>query len=512
MTEPISILGLPGVKRDGTLLDGENYYVDALWMRFQRKRPRKMGGYQVIVKQFSGDGRGMWGMSEDGAVYLHVGAQSTLERVSIDALTGVPTGVIDRTPAGFTADDDNAWHFAELFDTVGTVNYLIAHAAPWAANLADDTDRPVYIGQHTGIGPLTAVASVGPAGNGVSGGCSVFYPYAFYYGDDGYLQWSVPLLPSDVVGAGSGETRIARDKVVHGAPLRAGPGNAPSGLFWTLSSLVRLTFVGGSTIFNFDVIADESSILSPRGVVELDGRFYWPGLDRFLTFNGVVQEIPNDMNSNWFFENLNYDLRGLIWGYKVPRFGEIWWCYPRGTATECTHAIVYKPATGEWYDTPLPNGGRSCGFFAQLYRYPFMLGVQDDDVTGKKTLWQHEKGVNQVDGSQSLTVQSYFETHPIFAPAGKLLSVPLIEPDFIQIGELTVTVIGRANARAADVESIQFPIVETPTSSEEQYVTTKEARRQLRFRFESNVLDGDYQAGDVRAHIIESDARIGGAV
>jgi len=47
-------------------------------------------------------------------------------------------------------------------------------------------------------------------------------------------------------------------------------------------------FAGGSTVFQFDVLTSDSSIISPDSVIDYDGIFYWMGVDRFLMFNGVV--------------------------------------------------------------------------------------------------------------------------------------------------------------------------------------------------------------------------------
>jgi glycosyltransferase involved in cell wall biosynthesis len=82
--------------------------------------------------------------------------------------------------------------------------------------------------------------------------------------------------------------------------------------------------------------------MSSQCVIEYDGIFYWCAVDRFLMYNGVVQEIPNTANQNYFFDNLNYAQRQKVWCTKVPRWGEIWWFYPRGDATECTDAIIYN--------------------------------------------------------------------------------------------------------------------------------------------------------------------------
>ena len=48
MANPIKIASAPGIKRDGTVLEGQNY-IDGQWCRFQRGRPRKIGGYQAVT-------------------------------------------------------------------------------------------------------------------------------------------------------------------------------------------------------------------------------------------------------------------------------------------------------------------------------------------------------------------------------------------------------------------------------------------------------------------------------
>ena len=84
-------------------------------------------------------------------------------------------------------------------------------------------------------------------------------------------------------------------------------------------------------------------------VIEYDGIYYWAGTDRFLMYNGVVAEVPNTQNFNYFFDNLNYVQRQKVWVSKVPRWGEIWWFFPSGDSTECNDAaylICPNIATG----------------------------------------------------------------------------------------------------------------------------------------------------------------------
>jgi hypothetical protein len=87
----------------------------------------------------------------------------------------------------------------------------------------------------------------------------------------------------------------------------------------------------------------------------------------------------------------------------------------------------------------------------------------------------------------------------------KALQVLMVEPDFVQSGDLTMQVTGRANARAPEVFSEIKTIYENPPTPQDQVVYFKTQRRELRFRFESNALGGDYQTGLILAHVQSGD-------
>jgi hypothetical protein len=306
--------------------------------------------------------------------------------------------------------------------------------------------------------------------------------------------------------------------------------------------VIRASFVGGNQTFQFDTISSQSSILSPNSVIEYDGIYLWCGVDRFLMFNGVVRDIPNDLNINYFFDGLNRQYSQKVFAFKVPRFGEIWWCYPRGNATECTHAIIFNIREQTWYDTELPNDGRSAGEFATQFATPLLTGIKPNEPKAPPDIretqagdiretqagdiriiysgdnykfWQHEVGVNEVDINTLNAIQSYFETADIsdliMQGKNKSLRCELLEPDFVQSQNMTVQIVGRSNARAKEIQGEIKTIVSNPSTPFEQVIFFKEIRREMRFRFESNIIDGDYQMGQVIAHIEEADGTVLGA-
>ena len=401
----------------------------------------------------------------------------------------------------------NKWMFQYMYSASTTDNSIIAHVAPNGQCVCNDTGGQIFIGDVLTTAPLTEILL--PSGANVTGGIVSLHPYLFYYGTAGIVGWSVPGSPTDLSGVGSGIARVWGQKIIKGMPLRAGSGSAPAGLFWAYDAVIRATFSGGTTVFQFDVIATDTSIMSEDCVVDYDGVFFWAGVDRFLMFNGVVRDVPNTLNQNWFFNNLNESQRSKVFAFKMPYYGEIWWCYPRDDATECTHAVIYNVREQTWYDTALPTSGRSAGGFNNAFASPLLVDAVP--ATSGYRVWIHEQGTDEIDGITSAPVQSYFETADLSSLVqgnDARLRITTIEPDFIQSGPMSVQVTGRANPRAPEVLSQQWIFEETATQPYEQIVMMKEMRRELRVRFESNAVGGNYQMGQIIGHIDSGDRTV----
>ena len=410
-----------------------------------------------------------------------------------------------------TASVRNAWMFDYQYDSSSNENYLIAHVAPNLDCICNDAGGQIFFGEVLGTGLLKSVTL--PPDANCTGGIVSLHPYLFYYGTDGIIGWSKPGEPTNLtdLAGGAGIARVWGQKIIKGLPLRAGSGSAPAGIFWAYDAVIRATFTGGATVFQFDVIATDTSIISEFCVVDYDGVFFWCGVDRFLMFNGVVREVPNQMNLNYFFDGINPRARTKVFAFKVPRYGEIWWCYPRGEATECTHAVVYNVRENTWYDTELPNLGRSAGQFNNSFAAPILTGVVNDGPGYR--VWVHEQLTDEYDGPNIRPIQSYFETADLSALVqgrNEYLRITRIEPDFVQRGPMTVQVTGRANARAPEVYSTTFEFPETAAEDKpyEQIVMLKEQRRELRVRFESNAVYGNYQMGQIIGHISTGDRTV----
>ena len=565
----------PGIKRDGTDLDNP-YWQDGQWIRFQRGRIKKMGGYEAISQQIVGPARAVHVDSRGGLNRAHVFTEWGVEQVTFD-LNGTPSGsVFDRTPAGFTHNSLYTWQAASMFQGGGVgAPYLIAAATPDLAAIDSDTAGPVYSGDITGTGTLTAVSDGSPIT--VSGGCVVLQPVLFVYGSNGLIRNSNANDISTATGWTTGgsnlanEANVAATKIIKGLPIRGG-GQSPAGLFWALDALIRVSFVGGTQLWQYDTLSDDTTIMSKNGVVEYDNVYFWMGTDRFYMFNGIVQELPNQMNINWVFDNLNISQRQKVWALKVPRYGEIWWHFPYGSDTECSAVAIFNVREGTWYDTRIM---RSAGFPAKVFSEPVMSGdpltttaftytptggafivgesiqgltsgatgkvaratgaaINLTNVTGAfingenisdithggidtgtitsisftqqlDTLYHHEHGYDKVVGATVSAIQAYGQSSNIqWVTGGPLadggtsqganfqLRLCRVEPDFILIGSLSLTVKGKSYAQGSNRDSDPFTI-----EADTEKVDLREQRRELSVKIESNEAGGFFEMGKV---------------
>jgi hypothetical protein len=364
---------------------------------------------------------------------------------------------VQTTVSAFVPSDQNLWQFDTFTDSSGSGNnYLLAHPSRDLGDIDDETNTAVLAGPISGtnLNPIGVFTQTGSTTSGspnvtlsvanlnigynqlvtgpgipadtrvlsvsltalvltknatateaaatltfdnevsVSGGVVSLHPYVFVYGNDGLIRNCASGNLDDWVSAEANAVNMSTGKIVQGFPVRGGS-NAPSGLFWSLDSLIRVSFaptslgIGGTsnfsapTFWRYDIISSQSSMLSSQSVIEYDGIYYWIGVDRFLLYNGVVKEIPNSMNQNWFFDNLNYSQRQKVYATKVPRFGEIWWFYPRGNSEECNDCIIYNIRENVWYDAGTALGARrTAGYFSQVFRFPVNAGVELNYVGG----------------------------------------------------------------------------------------------------------------------------------
>lgn len=502
--QPTRVISKPGIKRDGTLLEGDEYK-DGLWCRFSRRGlPRKIRGYQAVTSRLPEVVRTMDSYFYGGLNYIACGSQSYLQQVQVDQ-NGNPGTQNDRTPSGFTVSLNNLWQFDYFYNTATATTALVAHAAPNLADISSSVETAVYYGAANGTTALVATAM-----DPISGGIVAVPPYLIGFSNAGRVD--VSKINNLTVGPDS--AFVSDTKIIRGLPLRNGSGG-PAFLLWSLSDLVIMTYNAGLLAgipFNFNTLSTEVSAVSAASIIEMDGIYYWPESDHFSMFNGVIRELPNTLNVDFFFDNLNLAQRQKVYAYRVQSACEIWWCFPYGqNQTECNHAVIYNTYLNTWYDTPLPDGGRSAATSPAVTNRPMLCDLDLISSSGY-TLWQHETGYDKTIAGSSYPIRSYFKTNEtslITAPQPKDKShrVSIIEADFAQKGDMLASVWTRANAKCTPTQSGLQTVTAVPTKPEEEVEFFQVGGRLIAYQFESNVLGGDYYMGHVVAHVEETDGR-----
>ena len=511
----------------------------------------------------------------------------------------------------FVPDTRNLWQFDLQYNPSGGALELLAHPGLNLQNIDNGVVSPIFYGSvlpNSSEQWTTQVLADSGGQNPtyraitVDGGVCVLYPFIFVYGSSGFIannnvdstNYSAQS-PTDWNGPLANQINMSASKVVKGQPVRGGT-NAPSGLFWALDSLIRVSFTGAApNYWRYDIVSSQTSIMSSSSVVEMDGIFYWMGVDRFYAYNGSVTVVPNDKNVNWLFNNLNYEQRQKVWATKVPRYNEIWFFYPRGSATECTDAIVYNVKDKLWYDAGSAIGAqRSCGYTTEVFPTPiwadwnynaiysqafeiiavppgypdltsyqfYLAGDQtqvfspgdymsfsntgqpsvyrvassefqyDNDgnpppgttlitvttefnplpdvgnlvyvVDGGYRLWQHEFGLNEVTNAGETAITANFTTCDISwiggtpaqdTPQGinRRFHLRRIEPDFVQGGNMSLTIMGRKFASGPNEED-SGPYIFSPDTPK---IDLRVEYREATLFFQSNEIDGNFEMGRI---------------
>lgn len=260
----------------------------------------------------------------------------------------------------------------------------------------------------------------------VTGGVETVGPFLVAYSNNGLVRNSSSNAPGVWFNNGNvyynqnpllaNDNNVDNYKVIKVGTIRTGANL--SFLILTTNTVTVATFCGAPGIFSYATISFSSSIVSATSVVEHNNILYWVGEIAFFQCDGnVLNEIPNSVNKNWFFENLTYSNRAKTWSFKNPRFNEIWFVAPMFGSNEPNHAIVYNYVTNSWYDTPW---NFSAGYYNMSYYRPLLCGQMlpvntefltqppegiafpmtwqialGDNLTGP-AIWIGETGVDQV--------------------------------------------------------------------------------------------------------------------
>ena len=530
----------PGILRDGSPFQGE-YCTKGQWVRFFRGMPQNMGGMMAV--KYVGNRE----LKEHVANSLYVDSSKANYREIFVGLNSVGenikslchfrldnTGIVIRFKnSNINIEKSNIQIIPIVFQSGNDSKSSILFI-PRMIDKITNNAAAEQIDNFTGqefivVERMTEDAADYPKLLAeITGGALFINPYLFIYGNNGLVRWSKSKYIQNSPGIPfrfdltKYSINISTDKVIYGAAIRGGTAS-PSALFWTLGSVVKITNVGKLKVvedaddieFKKEIITNDSSILSSNCVVEYDGIFYWPGIGRFFTYNGVVVPLENNLNRQTFFDTVDMNKRQLVFGVKNVAKDEIWWFYPEmvneGKANiGCTRAVIFNIMDNSWYDTAIE---RDCGYFDNVSGNMYTVGKNLTPYEGDNNhyIWRHEVGQDQNNPNYPVDVivngavkpiESFFTT-PIISyatfnnfkqPAGidKWMQIKRIEPNFVltESANLTITINSQEYPSSEVIPIDNFTIDNNTKRIEGMF-----QGRNINFTISSNSPGSGYQMG-----------------
>lgn len=454
----VPLLYKPGILRDGTNFQDE-YCIDGQWIRFVATKIKKMKGQQEVnILNLLPNIIHMTVAYYNNYILYYVAANGQIKQCVLNQDLTAMVGERTIGQAGNNGPEKNWQSVKFIRNSRECIGFLQTSSG---VNILDSNAGQFFWKEISNInGNLThGDVDLGPFG--ISGGVIFSSPCLYFYGNGGNLRRSrtadplnlVNVMGADGIEVGDAETyKIATDKILFGTTTRGGS-NSPSFLFWTYNSVMYSTNVADPTNanspvdLNTEIIISDISVLSSRSIVQYDGVFYWLGIKKIYVYTGLVTDIPNTINLEYFLHNIDMAKRQKVYGYKVERYNEIRWAYPEKVNANdptigCTRELVYNVKENSWYDTAIRRDcvtvyegtGDTFSYGEACSNYPFNI------ANTYKRIWKQEIGVDEVRVGGRVNIPSFFTTPfyglVAFNPAktgtsiDKYIVLEHIEPDF----------------------------------------------------------------------------------
>jgi len=279
-------------------------------------------------------------------------------------------------------------------------------------------------------------------------------------------------------------------------------------LVWTDSALYSMQYLGPPYVWGFQMLMDNTSVISPNSMITVNNITYWMGVDRFYMYSGRVETLPCSLRQ-YIYADINQDQAYQVFAGANAAFNEVWWYYvsQSSNGTTVDKYVIYNYLDRVWY---YGNMNRSAWFQTGIVQYPIAADYNN-------RLVYHENGCNDAATTSPQPIYSYIQSSDFDIGDGHNFGfVWRILPDVNFNGstgnepKVTMTVRPRQNsgtpygqADSPQVQSAQNYTV-APEYTIQQFtgqVYTRLRARQMAFRIESTEKDVAWQLGSPRIDI-----------
>jgi len=137
-------------------------------------------------------------------------------------------------------------------------------------------------------------------------------------------------------------------------------------LIFSNTALYSVQYIGAPYVFNFQLMQDNISIISPNAAITANNMTFWMGVDRFYAYNGRVETLSCTLK-RYVFSNINLTQTDqIVCGYNEG-FNEIWWFYPSLNSTVNDSYVIFNYLDNLWY---FGSMNRTGWFDSPLRPYP----------------------------------------------------------------------------------------------------------------------------------------------
>jgi hypothetical protein len=181
------------------------------------------------------------------------------------------------------------------------------------------------------------------------------------------FQW-IPELTNQ-----SGEYALANGSFIMGA--RA---TRQEILVWTDSAIYSMQYIGAPYVWGFQILMDNTSVMSPNAMITVNNITYWMGKDRFYMYDGTVKTLPCTLKQ-YVFEDINQNQSYQVIAGANEGFNEVWWFYVSTSSnnTQIDKYVIYNYLDNCWYYGSMD---RSAWYQTGTVQYPIAASAYTNAV------------------------------------------------------------------------------------------------------------------------------------
>ena len=189
---------------------------------------------------------------------------------------------------------------------------------------------------------------------------------------------------------------------------------------WTDTSLFIMRFVGAPFTFGFTQVGTNCGLIGESAAIEVDGAAYWFSENGFFKYSGNLETMVC-LVEDFVFNDLNTTASQLINAGLNNLYGEITWFYCSSGSTVVDRCVTYNymESTSQRPIWTTGSLARTTWVDSSVFGLPHATyyNAGDDasydvvgNTDGSTIYYEHEKGIDQVQGASVTPITSNIES------------------------------------------------------------------------------------------------------